>query len=157
MCHVQQWSKRLRLQKKTVVRFSDTSFLFLCSINKDNKTNMQNGIPPEGWPPGYSPNNTGQNLSSTNPFVNQNAGYTQQIPAQGWPPGYVPNTGYTVQQSTPQGWPPGYVPNVNAPQGVPVQGWPPGYVPNGQGVSTSTNPFINSTPSKSHSKIRNIV
>jgi hypothetical protein len=114
---------------------------------------MQNGIPPEGWPPGYSPNN-GQNLSSTNPFVNQNAGYTQQIPAQGWPPGYVPNTGYT-QQGTPQGWPPGYGPNVNAPQqGVPVQGWPSGYVQNGQGVP-STNPFINSTPSKSLSKIRN--
>ncbi len=109
---------------------------------------MQNGIPPEGWPPGYGPNGQQQNLSSTNPFVNQNAGYTQQITTQGWPPGYVPNAVYTQQGVPPQGWPPGYGPNVGGPQqGVPPQGWPPGYGQTGQNVA-STNPFVNTAPSK---------
>lgn len=73
---------------------------------------MQNGIPPEGWPPGYGPNQYPQNpnqygnaqfptatpmngqnamymqqtgipqqpvYSANNPFVNPNAGYTQQV------------------------------------------------------------------------------
>jgi len=114
---------------------------------------MQNGIPPEGWPPGYGPN--GQNLSSTNPFVNPNSGYSPQvvqgIPAQGWPPGYTPN-GQNLSSTNPFVNPtPVYTQQV-----VSVQGYPPtqGYT---QQVQYPYNniPVASAQSKEENSKLRN--